>query len=149
MYRLMDIKVKGLIMKKISVILFTLLIVSCASIPPKAITGEISSKIEPIELSFYLEKQAQKCWGREWGWFGDGVIIDTRIDFRGRVIEALRYAPDIGLRPAFIELVVVQSGTGSEVSVVEGGRFNILSEVSMVPEVRQWINGNQECITEK
>lgn len=135
-------------MKKIAVIVALLVLGGCA-IPPKQAVSKISSNEDSVKLSERLYGLANNCWERDWGWFGDGVIVSTRIDFRGRVIEAKRFAPDIDVRPEFLELIVTESGGKSYVEIWEGGEFNPLSDNSMVPEIQSWVSGSNTCITEK
>jgi len=130
-------------------ILVIMNLISCATIKPYTESGMMHSNKEVNTLAKELNLQANKCWAREWGWFGDGVEVDTRINLRGFIIEARRYAPDIGLgRKPFAEIVINEEDSSSVVQVIENG-FNPVSDDSIIPEVEQWLLGDLSCITDK
>ena len=137
-------------MKKSLVVLTTYFLVSCTNVKPLTESNLIPSTMALKPLANLLYKQAAKCWERPGGMFGDGVELDTRINQKGFIIEASRYAPDIGLgRKPFAEIILNKRNNQTVVKVVEQG-FNPVSEdVSITPEVKQWITGNYDCITNK
>ncbi|MEJ1382280.1 MAG: hypothetical protein RPU52_15340 [Candidatus Sedimenticola sp. (ex Thyasira tokunagai)] len=132
----------------IIVVAITGLVTACA-MPPKKSLGIIPSEENSKVLFTRLHDLAEKCWEKEWGWFGDGVVISATSALGGNIIEGKRYAPDIGIRPPFIEVIVSEHTTGATVEIIEGGEHNPLSDNSLAPEVTSWINGASSCLTKK
>lgn len=139
---------KGIAMRILVALVFSCLLAGCA-IPPKQSLGVIHSKENYVDLSNRLNELAFKCWARDWSWFWDGVTVSSRLDFRGRVIEAKRFAIDIGVQPPFLEIIVRADRNGSSIEIMEGGELNPLSDASLETEIRYWIEGGGKCITEK
>ncbi len=136
-------------MRFILFLLGIVLISGCATTLPETTSGIMRSDKKPREQAVELYHQAQKCWERDCGLFGDGVYIETRIDLRGILIQAKRFCSDISVKGYFAEIIVNPHEEGSSVQVREGGYYNPVSEVSIIPEVRQWVSGSLDCITNK
>lgn len=116
----------------------------------KKTQGSLLSKDTPDTLFINLHNLAVKCWEREWGWFGDGVVIKTQATVvSGNIIEARRYASDIGTRQPFIEITLIEHNNGTKVEIIEGGDHNPLTSKSLAPEITSWVNGSSKCTTNK
>jgi hypothetical protein len=137
-------------MKKLSILGPLILSLVACALPPRTEKAAYASDSNAKELSLRLEQMARLCWQRDWGWFGDGVRIESRRLIEGHyLVEAQRFAPDIGLRPPFIEIIVSEVGEKSRVQVFEAG-YNVFSGVdTLEPEVRSWVDGSSNCMVEK
>ncbi len=118
---------------------------ACAVTPPKPTLDRVFNL--PFNKSIgLLMRQAEACWRRTHSWTRDGISVDARKSVSDTVlISVSRFAPDIGIRPAFFQAEVAPTSSGqTQVRVVEGD-FALGKHLNLSSDIERWLKGDTSC----
>jgi hypothetical protein len=120
---------------------------ACAIAPPKP-TLERAVEMPFRQSAELMVRQADACWRRGHSWTRDGLLVEVerRAPVAGTLlITVSRFAPDIGMRPAFFKMEIeAASATRTQLRVSEGDyAFN--SRLNLSGDVERWFAGETTC----
>lgn len=123
--------------------LIVTLLQACATSTDLKPSGEININQSNDVVIEFINKQAMRCWAKEFSFNQDAI----RVVNRGYMLFVNRWAPDLGSDAVapFFQLRVMGNDTESTVIMSEGELGLFLPMRSFSDDVKRWLSGDLAC----